>query len=189
MCALEAEFSSPAAVASADAPSLRDVAHDALQLLMAAHPELTCVAEAELWIERAEIVLAANVASGRFANVCRHEQDSPLSLARYAHQVLSRLMAEWDRVEGLRAGDGLRWTAVLKQMERQAYFWLGPTGREEWARWEACVRPPRGPAPTSGTGFNATRTRSMFHLIAGRSGRCVIDWRPRCAVSAGRLGT
>ena len=137
MCALEAELSSPAAVAPADARSLRDVAHDALQLLMAAHPELACVAEAELWIERAVAVLAANVASGRFASACRREQDSSLSLARYAHQVLSRLMAEWERVEGLRTGDSMRWTAVLKQMERQAYFWLGPIGREEWARWEA----------------------------------------------------
>ena len=137
MCALEAELSSPAAVASADARSLRDVAHDALQLLMAAHPELACVAEAELWIERAVAVLAANIASGRFASACRHEQDSSLSLSRYAQLVLGRLMAEWERVEELRAGDSLRWTAALRHMERQAYFWLGPTGREEWAKWEA----------------------------------------------------
>ena len=137
MCALEAELSSPADVASADARSLREVVDDALQLLMAAHPELACVAEAELWIERAVAVLAANVASGRFASACRHEQDSSLPLARYAQQVLSRLMAEWERVEGLRVGDNLRWTTVLKRMERQAYFWLGPTGREEWAKWEA----------------------------------------------------
>ena len=137
MCALEAELSSPAAVASADARSLRDVAHDALQLLMAAHPESACVAEAELWIERAVAVLAANIASGRFASACRHEQDSSLSLSRYAQLVLGRLMAEWERVEELRAGDSLRWTAALRHMERQAYFWLGPTGREEWAKWEA----------------------------------------------------
>ena len=104
---------------------------------MAVHPELACVAEAELWIERAVTVLAANIASGRFASACRHEQDSSLPLARYAQQVLSRLVAEWERVEGLRVGDDLGWTTVLKRMERQAYFWLGPTGREEWAKWEA----------------------------------------------------
>jgi RNA polymerase sigma factor (sigma-70 family) len=137
MCALEAEFSSPAAVASADARSLRDVADHALQLLMAAHPELACVAEAELWIERAVAVLAANIASGRFASARRHEQDSSLSLSRYAQLVLGRLVAEWEQVEELRAGDSLRWSVALRRMERQAYFWLGPTGREEWAKWEA----------------------------------------------------
>jgi RNA polymerase sigma factor (sigma-70 family) len=138
MCALEAELSFPADVASADARSLREVVHEALQLLIAAPPELTGVAEAEIWIERAVAVLAANIASGRFANACRHEQDSSLPLAHYAQQVLSRLLAEWERVEGLRVGDNLGWTTVLKRMERQAYFWLGPTGREEWAKWEAC---------------------------------------------------
>ena len=137
MCALEAESSSPAAVAVADARSPRDVAHEAYQRLMAAPPELMCGAEAELWMERAVAVLAANIASGRFASACRHEQDGSLSLSRYAQQVLSRLMAEWEQVEALRAGDSLRWTAALRHMERRAYFWLGPTGREEWARWEA----------------------------------------------------
>ena len=137
MCALEAELSFSADVASADARSLREVVDDALQPLMAAHPELACVAEAELWIERVAAVLTANIASGRFASACRHEQDSSLPLARYAELVLSRLVAEWERVEGLRAGDNLGWTTVLKRMERQAYFWLGPSGREEWAMWEA----------------------------------------------------
>jgi len=137
MCALEAELSFSADVASADVRSLREVVDDALQPLMAAHPELACVAEAELWIERVAAVLTANIASGRFASACRHEQDSSLPLARYAELVLSRLVAEWERVEGLRAGDDLGWTTVLKRMERQAYFWLGPTGREEWAKWEA----------------------------------------------------
>ena len=75
MCALESELSSPAAVAAVDASSMRDAVREAHQLLMAAHPELACVAEAELWIERAVAVLAANIASGRFASACRHEQD------------------------------------------------------------------------------------------------------------------
>jgi RNA polymerase sigma factor (sigma-70 family) len=137
MCALEAESFSPAAVASSDTRSLRDMAHDALQLLMTAHPELARVAEAELWIERAVAVLAANIASGRFASACRYAQEGSLSLSYYAQLVLGRLMAEWEQVEALRAGDSLRWTVALRQMERQAYFWLGPTGREEWAKWEA----------------------------------------------------
>jgi RNA polymerase sigma factor (sigma-70 family) len=137
MCTLESELSSPAAGASSDAPSLRDVVLAAHQLLMAAHPELACVAEAELWIERAVTVLAANLASGRFASACRYEQDYSVSLARYAQQVLARLMAEWERVEGLRGGDSLRWSAVIRHLERQAYFWLDARGRQEWTMWEA----------------------------------------------------
>ena len=137
MCALEAELSFPADVASVDVRSLREEVDDALKRLMAAHPELASVAEAELWIERAVVVLTANVASGRFASACRHEQDSSLPLSRYAEVVLGRLMTEWEQIEELRAGDSLRWTMVLRHMERQAYFWLGPTGREEWAKWEA----------------------------------------------------
>ncbi|HSN74640.1 MAG TPA: hypothetical protein VL334_06035, partial [Anaerolineae bacterium] len=137
MSALESELSSPAVVAAVDACSISDAVREAHQLLMAAHPQLACVAEAELWIERAAAVLTANIASGRFASACRREQDASLSLSRYAQLLLSRLMAEWERVEGLRVGDDLGWTTVLKRMERQAYFWLGPTGREEWAKWEA----------------------------------------------------
>ena len=137
MCALESELSSPAAVAAVDVGSMRDAVREAHQLLMTAHPQLACVAEAELWIERAAAVLAANIASGRFASACRREQDASLSLSRYAQLLLSRLMAEWERVEGLRAGDSLGWTVALRHMEQQAYFWLGPTGRQEWARWEA----------------------------------------------------
>ena len=137
MCALEAESLSAADAASADARSLREVVDEALKCLMAAHPEEACAAEAELWLERALAVLTANVASGRFACACRYAQDSSLPLARYAQQVLSRLMAEWERVEGLRAGDSQHWTVVLEHMERRAYFWLGPIGRQEWATWEA----------------------------------------------------
>jgi RNA polymerase sigma factor (sigma-70 family) len=137
MCNLEAEISSPAAGAAVDVRSMRDAAHDAHQLLMAPRPELAHAADAELWIERATTILTANVASGRFASASRYEQDGSLSLSRYAQRVLSRLMAEWERVEGLRAGDSLRWTVVLRHMERRAYFWLGPAGREEWAQGEA----------------------------------------------------
>jgi RNA polymerase sigma factor (sigma-70 family) len=137
MCALEAELSSPDGDAAVDARALRDAADDAYQLLMATRPESAGAADAELWIERAVTVLAANVASGRFSRACCYEQESSLSLSRYAQKMLGRLMAEWERVEGLRAGDSLHWTVVLRHMERRAYFWLGPAGREEWARWEA----------------------------------------------------
>jgi RNA polymerase sigma factor (sigma-70 family) len=137
MCALETELSSPVAVVAVDARALRDAVLDAHRLLMATSPELSRGADAELWIERVVSVLTANIASGRFACACRYEQDSSLSLSRYAQQVLDRLMDEWERVEELRAGDSLRWTVVLRHMERHAYFWLGPAGREEWAKWEA----------------------------------------------------
>jgi hypothetical protein len=137
VCALEAELSSPVSVMAVDVRSLREAARDAHELLMPTSPELADPEKAELWIERVVTVLTANVASGRWACACRYEQDNSPSLSRYAHQVWIRVMAEWERVEGLRVGDSLRWTVVLRHIERKAYYWLGPDGREEWARWEA----------------------------------------------------
>jgi RNA polymerase sigma factor (sigma-70 family) len=55
----------------------------------------------------------------------------------YVQQVLVELITEWERVEALRAGDSVCWTAVLKRMEKLAYFWLRSAGREAWAAWEA----------------------------------------------------
>jgi RNA polymerase sigma factor (sigma-70 family) len=133
----EAELSLPTTSAVVDVRSLRDVVHDAHQRLIATRPEFAGGADAELWIGRAVTILTANIASGRFSRACRYEQNNLLSLSLYAQQVLIRLMAEWERVEGLRSGDSQRWTVVLRHTERQAYFWLGPTGCEEWARWEA----------------------------------------------------
>ncbi len=137
MCGLEAELSPPVLAAAPDVHPERDAAREAYALLLATDPELVRPAEAELWIERAVTVLTANIASGRFACVRRHEQDNSLTLIRYARKVLGWLITEWERVERLRDGDNLGWTVVIRHMERQAYFWLGPTGREEWARSEA----------------------------------------------------
>jgi RNA polymerase sigma factor (sigma-70 family) len=137
VCALQSELCPPVSAAPEDTRFLRDAAYAAYHLLMATRPDLPHVAEAELWIERVVRVLTDNVASGRFACACRYEHDASLSLSRYAQRVLDRLMAEWERVEGLRTGDSPRWTPILRNMERLAYFWLGPAGRQEWARWEA----------------------------------------------------
>jgi RNA polymerase sigma factor (sigma-70 family) len=137
MCALEAEFPLPVPAVAANVRSLRGAVQRAYRLLAATHADLPRAADAELWIERAVTVLAHNVDSGRFACACRYEQDTSPSLSVYAQQVLIRLMAEWERIEALRAGDSTRWAVALQSMERLAYFWFGPAGREEWALWEA----------------------------------------------------
>ena len=137
MCALDVEFPSPVPAAAEDARSLRDAARHALKLLAATHPDLSPLTDAELWIERAVTVLVRNIASGRFASASRYAQDTAPSLCGYAQQVLTQLMAEWDRVEALCAGDSGGWSVALKHLERLAYFWLNPGGREAWAKWEA----------------------------------------------------
>jgi RNA polymerase sigma factor (sigma-70 family) len=137
VCALESELRPPVSAAPEDTRFLRDAAYAAYHLLMATRPDQPHVAESELWIERVVTVLAANLASGRYACACRYEHDASLPLSRYAQRVLGRLMAEWERVEELRSGDSLRWAPILSNMERLAYFWLGPAGRQDWARWEA----------------------------------------------------
>ena len=137
MCVLDAEFPLPVPVAAQDASSLRDAAQHALKLLAATRPDLSHAADAELWIERTVTVLARNVASGRFASASRYAQDASPSLLTYAEQVLTQIMAEWDRIEALCAGDSIRWSAALEHTERLAYFWLRPVGRAEWAKWEA----------------------------------------------------
>lgn len=91
---------------------------------------------AEPWCERAVTVLAANLARGRCEAVEPSSPGAPTLLA-YARQVLAGMRAEWDLVERLRQGEPLDWTAARERLERLAYRWLGPGGRQEWAAWEA----------------------------------------------------
>lgn len=137
MCVLTKEVSPSFSGGTVDAGSLCDAARAAYKLLMAAHPELAGTPDAECWIERAAAVLARNVASGRYTCAQRYGQHNSPSLSTYAQQVLTRLLTEWERVEALQAGDTGHWMAILKRMERVAYFWFGPVGREEWAVGEA----------------------------------------------------
>jgi RNA polymerase sigma factor (sigma-70 family) len=120
-----------------EARSALDAARDAYQFLLTEHPEVLSAADSSIWLERAVTVLTANIASGRLDSGTRYEQESSRTLSNLAKQILERLTAEWDRIEGLRMGDSQSWTEVLQHLEQKAYFWLGPTGREEWARCEA----------------------------------------------------
>ncbi len=90
----------------------------------------------ELWLARAVEVLSANIATGRFRLAEPLTPDTPTLLA-YAQQMLTGLLAEWDLIERLRAGDVAAWEAARYRLERLAYNWLGPYGREDWAAWEA----------------------------------------------------
>lgn len=127
---------------TAPAPSieprfLRGIARAAWARLVESRPELPASADPEPWVERAAEVLARNTASGRFESSGQYQDGATPTLLSYAQQVLAVLLAEWDRVELLRGGDSVAWAAVIDRLERLAYYWLGPTGREEWAAWEA----------------------------------------------------
>ena len=137
MCPSDTEFSLPPSTASAEAHSLRSAVRHAFKAFAQTRPDLAHATDAELWIERAAAVLAGNIASGRYDGIYRHGQNNPASLSGYAQQVLAGVLAEWERVEALLAGDDKCWIAVLKRMEKVAYFWLGAAGREVWAIGEA----------------------------------------------------
>jgi len=107
-----------------------------------ARPALAATADAKLWEERAVEVLARNIRSDRFSaarSFLSAQPDDQQMLLNYAEQILAELLAEWDRVSALRQGDSARWGAIIGRMERLAYRWLGPSGRELWAAWEARV--------------------------------------------------
>ena len=136
MLAPDAGLPLSAPPAAADARALRQAARRAYEL-QSTGSDLPCATDAELWIERTAVVLARNTASGRVIHACRYDQGKSSSLTTYAQQVLTHVMAEWERIESLLAGDGGCWAVLLQHLERVAYYWLGPHGREEWARWEA----------------------------------------------------
>jgi DNA-directed RNA polymerase specialized sigma24 family protein len=85
-------------------------------------------------------VVERNIASGRFTIAPSYygsPSDDDDLLPSYAEQVLVELLTESERLARLIEGDPASWRAVIERMERMAYFWLGPHGREEWAAWEA----------------------------------------------------
>ena len=87
------------------------------------------------WARQIAQVLAANLASGRFRMTA--ESTPAESLCAYACRVARHLLAEGGRLALLQAGDRCAWAAVLERLERLAYWWYGPIGREEWAAWNA----------------------------------------------------
>lgn len=137
MCAQNDESSMPLTLPTVESSALRDAVQLALKNLMMTDPDLANLTDVETWVERVTAILAQNVSSGRNAWAVRSQQPASPSLVTYAQHVWTLVLAEWERVEALRAGDTARWQLVLQRMERRAYFWLGPSGREEWTRWEA----------------------------------------------------
>lgn len=122
------------------APFLRGLAKIAFTQLAQAQPELGIADDGDVWVQRTAEILAANIASGRY-RVARSFQsadaDGEASLLNYARQILGEMVQEDERIEALRRGESAAWQAVIGRLERLAYFWLGPQGREEWAAWEA----------------------------------------------------
>ncbi len=119
---------------------LRGVVRLAWRRLVEMRPDLVAHADGEQWIGRATEVLARNLASGRFTAAQPYlpsDADSDANLLSYASQILEELLAESDLLESLQAGGAATWGAVIRRLERLAYHWLGPSGREEWAAWEA----------------------------------------------------
>ncbi len=108
----------------------------ALLRAASAHIEAFPTDAADLWLERGVKVLSANYAAQRFDLELNGRPGAPTLLA-YAEQVLGGMLAEWDRVELIHQGDAGTWNAIRQRMERMAYRWLGPHGRQEWAAWEA----------------------------------------------------
>jgi RNA polymerase sigma factor (sigma-70 family) len=99
---------------------------------------LPAEAHGAAWAERLAETLRHNIESGRYERACRYEDGRPLSLAAYARRVSAELLSEWEQVEALRQGDGPSWAKLLLELERRAYYWLGPADRSGWARTEAC---------------------------------------------------
>jgi RNA polymerase sigma factor (sigma-70 family) len=122
------------------APFLRGLARVAFGQLARTRPELLSSTDGDAWVQRAADILAANIASGRFQAAQAFqpaETGGDASLLSYAGQILSEVIHEGARIEALLRGESAAWQAVISRLERMAYFWLGPHGREEWADWEA----------------------------------------------------
>ncbi len=75
-----------------------------------------------------ENALRANLASGRYEiarGYWNGRRDDRHDLMRYANQILTVLESELDLIEGLKAGDRVRWAMVLKTLEARAERWFG----------------------------------------------------------------
>lgn len=122
---------------SADVPGLKPAQHLLHEVIAAASAQIEDFpADGACWQARGATVLAANLTAGRFG-LSPASPSNAVALVAYARQVLNGMLAEWERVESLRAGEHAAWTAVHSRLERLAYHWLGPAGREAWAAWEA----------------------------------------------------
>jgi RNA polymerase sigma factor (sigma-70 family) len=122
------------------APFLRGLTRVALGQLVRTRPELLASADGDAWVQRTAEILAANIASGRFETAQDYQPagaGGEASLLSYAGQILDVVIHEGARIAALLAGESAAWQAVIGRLERMAYFWLGPNGREEWASWEA----------------------------------------------------
>ncbi len=127
-----------AAAALACAPeAIMQAVESALALLAEPARPLPDPYQATSAHDRLVATLAHNLAAGRYARACLESGRLPLSLAAYAMRVAAGLSAEWERVAGLRSGRSALWAALLEDLERKAYCWLGPSGRAGWARIEA----------------------------------------------------
>lgn len=125
------------AVSACDAEAIAQAVHSALALLAAPAQLLPDPYRATSELDRLAIVVAHNLASGRFARACRQSGPMPLSLHAYTQRVAAGLAAEWEYVSELRRGSPAPWTELLDRLERKAYLWYGPTGRRGWAHVEA----------------------------------------------------
>jgi len=130
----------PAPSAVPPAPFLRGLARIAFAQMAGKRPELRAAGKGDVWAQRTAEILAANIASGR----CQHAQTfqpagsvGEAALLSYASQILAEIITEGERIEALLRGESAAWQAVISRLERMAYFWLGPHGREDWAGWEA----------------------------------------------------
>lgn len=119
---------------------LRGLARIAFTQLAQTQPELRACADGDAWVQRTADILAANIASGRFEAARAFQPaagDGDASLLSYAGQILAELIREAERIAALQRGESAAWQPVISRLERLAYFWLGPNGREAWAAWEA----------------------------------------------------
>jgi len=130
----------PAPSAVPPAPFLRGLTRVALGQLARTWPELLASADGDAWVQRTAEILAANIASSRFETAQSYQpagSAGEASLLSYAGQILNEVIREGARIEALLNGESAAWQAVIGRLEKLAYFWLGPYGREEWADWEA----------------------------------------------------
>lgn len=125
------------AASACEPEAIRQALESALALLAAPERPLPDPYQAASEHDRLIAVLAHNLVSGRYRHSCEESGQLLPSLLAYAHRVAAGLAADWERVAGLRKGRPASWTALLEDLERKAYRWLGPEGRAAWARAEA----------------------------------------------------
>jgi len=122
--------------------SLQDICANAWADLLAQRAEgMSLPVHSAAWITRAAQTLAANLSAGRFEAARPYLWSATTAeselLRSYARQVIGNLINEAGRLAQLIAGETAAWRPVIERLERLAYHWYGPNGREPWAAWEA----------------------------------------------------